>query len=243
MRNNTLRSKKSKMRRVDRLDELVQEPTEQFERKRQTIKFKPKNEEQQELVDKIRNNIIVFVAGKAGVGKTCVTCAMALDQLNKNLVEKIIITRSAVEAGGESLGHLPGDINAKIGQYLVPFFDEFKKFITPQDLKLFLDTGVIEICPIAYLRGRTLEKSFIIVDEVQNTNKAQLKMILTRLGENSKLVLLADPEQSDIKEWEQGAFDEAIDRLHQIRGVVYHEMFKSVRHPLLDEIITALKGF
>ena len=195
---------------------------------------------QLEYYKKVRENDLVFCIGPAGTGKTYLAVAMAVAALRANEVTRIILSRPAVEAG-ESLGFLPGDISEKVDPYLRPLLDALSDMVTPDKLKTMLEKRIVEIVPLAYMRGRTLNTSFIILDEAQNATRTQMKMFLTRLGRNSKAIVTGDSTQVDLpKKHDSGLID--VFRLFQgIRGIEFVEFEKSdvVRHRLVAEIVEA----
>ena len=203
-------------------------------------KIKVKNDKQDEYYQKNLKNDIVFAIGPAGTGKTFLAVAMALDALKRNEVARIILTRPAVEAG-ESLGFLPGDLNEKIDPYLRPLTDALQFMLSPEKLKSLKERNIIEINPLAYMRGRTLSNAFIILDEAQNTTTSQMKMFLTRLGNNSKAIITGDITQIDLPKKNISGLIEADKILKNIDGIdfVYFTNKEVVRHKLVAEIIKA----
>ena len=195
---------------------------------------------QKVYVDAIKNNTIVFGVGPAGTGKTYLAVALAVTAYKNKEVEKIILTRPAVEAG-EKLGFLPGDLQTKVDPYLRPLFDALQEMFGLENYQRLMEKGVIEIAPLAYMRGRTLSDSFIILDEAQNTTKEQMKMFLTRMGEGSKMVITGDITQIDLPDGKQSGLKHAISILNQVDNLeVIHLTHKDVvRHPLVAEIIKA----
>ncbi|EMR02028.1 PhoH family protein [Cesiribacter andamanensis] len=202
--------------------------------------IKPKTPNQQKLVDAVQKNDLVFVVGPAGTGKTYVSVALAVKALKNKLVKKIIITRPAVEAG-ESLGFLPGDLKEKIDPYLRPIYDALHEMIPGEKLKFYQENGIIEIAPLAYMRGRTLQNAFILLDEAQNTTPMQLKMFLTRLGPNSKAIVTGDVTQIDLPSRQKSGLVEALTILAGIEGIGFVQLEGSdvVRHKLVKRIIEA----
>jgi phosphate starvation-inducible protein PhoH and related proteins len=202
--------------------------------------IKPKTRNQQKLADAIMKNDVVFAVGPAGTGKTYMSVALALQALKNKEIKKIIITRPAVEAG-ENLGFLPGDLNEKIYPYLRPVFDAFEDMIASEKLKFYQENNIIEIAPLAYMRGRTLNNAFIILDEAQNATHTQLKMFLTRLGEGSKAIVTGDLTQIDLPKKQSSGLADAVTRLGKIQGISIVEMKTSdvCRHPLVAKIIKA----
>jgi len=202
------------------------------------IKAKTKN--QKKLVDASNDNDIVFAIGPAGTGKTYVAVAMAVKALRNRLVKKIILTRPAVEAG-ESLGFLPGDMKDKVDPYLRPLYDALDDLIHPERLKQFISNRVIEVAPLAFMRGRTLDNAFVILDEAQNATSVQLKMFLTRLGPNAKCIVTGDLTQIDLPRHQYSGLGKALDLLGDVNGIEIVRMSKDdvVRHRLVKKIIEA----
>lgn len=200
----------------------------------------PKSKGQKEYVDAIRNHDIVFAIGPAGTGKTYLAMAMAVNALNKRLVSRIILARPAVEAG-ESLGFLPGTLYEKVSPYLRPIYDALYDMVEPDRIQDYIDRGIIEVAPLAYMRGRTLNDSFIILDEAQNSTPEQMKMFLTRLGFDSKTVITGDITQSDLPKGRISGLVQSQTLLKNIEGIkfVYLQSEDVVRHELVQEIIKA----
>lgn len=209
-----------------------------------TGKVKPRSKGQVELIDAIKNNDIVFAIGPAGTGKTFLSVAMAVSALLSKEVLKIILARPAVEAG-ENLGFLPGDMKEKIEPYLRPLYDALHDLLPRQQLKKYLDQQIIEIIPLAYMRGRTLNNAFIILDEAQNATSMQMKMVLTRLGMNSKMVINGDITQIDLNAKIQSGLVEIQNILKSIPGIrfVYLDKEDVVRHRLVRDIINAYSNY
>lgn len=202
--------------------------------------IKPKTKNQQKFADAVAQNDIVFAVGPAGTGKTYMAVALALQALKNKEIKKIIITRPAVEAG-ENLGFLPGDLNEKIYPYLRPVFDAFEEMVAPEKLKFYQENNIIEVAPLAYMRGRTLSQAFIILDEAQNATNTQLKMFLTRLGQGSKAIVTGDLTQIDLPKKSASGLADAVVRLGRIPGISVIEMKATdvCRHPLVGKIIKA----
>ena len=201
---------------------------------------KAKTAGQKKYVDAIKDNTVVFGVGPAGTGKTYLAVALAVDALRKKTVSKIILTRPAVEAG-ERLGYLPGDLQSKIDPYLRPLYDALYDMLGSETCMKYIERGTIEVAPLAYMRGRTLSDSFIILDEAQNTTREQMKMFLTRLGFNSKIIVTCDITQTDLPEGKQSGLVEALRILRGIDGINLHYFTEKdvVRHRLVQRIITA----
>ncbi|MBF0377326.1 MAG: PhoH family protein [Desulfamplus sp.] len=200
----------------------------------------PKSINQKLYVEAARNNDIVFGIGPAGTGKTYLAMAMAVASLNKGEINKIILTRPAVEAG-EALGFLPGDLSDKINPYLRPLYDALHDMISVDRSKEMIDQGIIEIAPLAFMRGRTLNNSFIILDEAQNTTSEQMKMFLTRIGYSSRAVITGDITQIDLPTGKKSGLIEAKNILQNIEGLkfIFFDNNDVVRHRLVSKIIEA----
>lgn len=202
--------------------------------------IQPKSKNQAHYLDAIRDYDIVFGIGPAGTGKTYLAMAAAIDYLKKKQVQRIILARPAVEAG-ESLGFLPGDLSAKVNPYLRPLYDALYDMMDYEEVAKFIDRSVIEVAPLAYMRGRTLNDSFVILDEAQNCTHIQMKMFLTRLGQSSKAVATGDITQVDLPGGKKSGLIEVQGILSNMRGIkfVYFDETDVVRHPLVQEIIKA----
>ncbi len=203
-----------------------------------TVRARTQN--QKNMVQACDKNDILFAIGPAGTGKTYTAVALAVRALKNKLVKKIILTRPAVEAG-ESLGFLPGDLKEKIDPYLRPLYDALDDMIPADKLGYYMSTRTIEIAPLAYMRGRTLDNAFIILDEAQNTNDLQIKMFLTRIGPNAKAIITGDPTQIDLPKNQQSGLFKATRLLKNIDGISYIELDEEdvVRHRLVKSIIKA----
>lgn len=188
----------------------------------------------------IRKHDVTFGIGPAGTGKTYLAMAAAIDALKAGQVQRIVLTRPAVEAG-EALGFLPGDMNEKILPYLRPLYDALYDMVEPEEVERMIERGTVEIAPLAFMRGRTLQKSFIILDEAQNTTQAQMFMFLTRLGEKSKAVITGDPSQVDLKDPRLSGLREAIHVLSHTDGIAFTRFTGGdvVRHRVVQRIISA----
>ncbi|MCM8831164.1 MAG: PhoH family protein [Candidatus Omnitrophica bacterium] len=204
----------------------------------------PKTDGQKDYVEAMKNYDIVFSIGPAGTGKTYLAVVMAVNYLIEKKVRRIILTRPAREAG-ESLGFLPGNIHEKLAPYLRPLYDALYDMIEADVIENYLETGIIEIAPLAYMRGRTLNNAFVILDEAQNCTSDQLKMFLTRLGFDSKAVITGDITQSDLPGGKPIGLIEAIKILKSIKGIKFIYLSKKdvVRHPLIQQIIQAYEDF
>jgi phosphate starvation-inducible PhoH-like protein len=202
--------------------------------------IKPKTVNQRKLVEAIHRDDLVFALGPAGTGKTYISVALAVKALKNKEVKKIIITRPAVEAG-ETLGFLPGDLKEKIDPYLRPVYDALDDMIPFEKLKYYQENRIIEIAPLAYMRGRTLNDAFILLDEAQNTNPMQIKMFLTRMGPNSKVIITGDLSQIDLPKHTTSGLHEAIKILKDVKGISFvHLSSKDViRHKIVKDIIDA----
>lgn len=203
-----------------------------------------KTANQKKLVEKVLKNDIVFAIGPAGTGKTYTAVAMAVKALKEKQVKRIILTRPAVEAG-ENLGFLPGDLKEKIDPYLRPLYDALDDMIHPEKLNYMLQNRIIEIAPLAFMRGRTLDNAFIILDEAQNTTVPQLKMFLTRIGPSAKAIVTGDMTQIDLPQHQKSGLRVALNILENIKGIaiLYLTEHDVVRHKLVKKIIKAYHDF
>lgn len=201
---------------------------------------KPKSANQRKLVEASFKNDLVFALGPAGTGKTYIAVALAVRALKNREVKRIIITRPAVEAG-ENLGFLPGDLQEKLDPYLRPIYDALSDMVPSEKLKFYQETRVIEIAPLAYMRGRTLHDAFVLLDEAQNTTGEQIKMFLTRMGPNSKVIITGDQTQVDLPKRQKSGLKEALHVLKDVKGIgmVYLGGKDVIRHKLVKSIIEA----
>lgn len=206
--------------------------------------IKPKTDGQKKYYKSTQENDIVFAIGPAGTGKTYMAVAIALSQLRDKKIDKLVLARPAVEAG-ESLGFLPGDLREKVDPYLKPLYDALFDMVIPTKLKKYMENGTIEIVPLAYMRGRTLNNAFVILDEAQNTFPNQMKMFLTRLGINSKAIITGDVTQIDLPDKKQSGLVQIQNILNRIDGIdfVYLTENDVVRHRLVRQIIKAYENY
>ena len=202
--------------------------------------IKPKTLGQKSYVDEIRKKMIVFGVGPARTGKTYLAIAMAVTAFKNDEVGKIILTRPAIEAG-EKLGFLPGDLQSKIDPYLRPLYDALYQIMGPESFAKNMEKGLIEVAPLAYMRGRTLDNAFIILDEAQNTTPAQMKMFLTRIGFGSKVIVTGDKTQKDLPAGVRSGLDIAMQVLKKVDGISFCQLTNKdvVRHPLVQKIVEA----
>lgn len=204
------------------------------------LPVKPKTPNQVRLVQLVKDNDLVFALGPAGTGKTYISVAFAVKALKSKQVKKIIITRPAVEAG-ENLGFLPGDLKEKIDPYLRPIYDALHDMLPFEKLQYYMEREIIEIAPLAYMRGRTLNNAFILLDEAQNTTPMQMKMFLTRMGPDSKMIVTGDISQVDLPARQTSGLHEAVRILKGVKGIGFIELDQSdvIRHRLVRDIIRA----
>jgi phosphate starvation-inducible protein PhoH and related proteins len=195
---------------------------------------------QRKMVDSSEKNDIVFAIGPAGTGKTYTAVALAVRALKNRQIKRIVLTRPAVEAG-ENLGFLPGDLKEKIDPYLRPLYDALYDMIPADKVKTYIDNGIIEVAPLAFMRGRTLDNAFVILDEAQNATESQLKMFLTRMGPSAKFIVTGDVTQIDLPKNQPSGLIQAIKLLDSIKGIdfIYLDAMDVVRHKLVKEIIQA----
>ncbi len=202
--------------------------------------IRPKTNSQIKYFNLLEKNSIVFAMGAAGTGKTYLAVAYGIKLLKSKKINKIIVTRPIVEAG-ENLGFLPGELKEKVDPYLIPIYDAFNDIVGKETLEKYLDKGIVEIAPLAYMRGRTLNDALIILDEAQNTTTTQMKMFLTRLGYNAKMIITGDESQIDLKSSIKSGIIQAMEILNDIDDIAFlhFESHDVVRHPLVSKIITA----
>ena len=205
---------------------------------------KPKTLGQKAYIDAIHDNMIVFGMGPAGTGKTYLAMAMAITAFKNNEVERIILTRPAIEAG-EKLGFLPGDLQSKVDPYLRPLYDALYQIMGAESFLKNMEKGLIEVAPLAYMRGRTLDNAYIILDEAQNTTPAQMKMFLTRIGFGSKVVVTGDESQKDLPAGTKSGLDVACQVLKGVEGIAFCHLTSKdvVRHPLVQKIVKAYEVY
>ena len=206
--------------------------------------IKPKTLGQKAYVDAIRQKMIVFGIGPAGTGKTYLAMAMAIQAFKNDEVSRIILTRPAIEAG-EKLGFLPGDLQSKVDPYLRPLYDALYQIMGPESFQKNMEKGLIEVAPLAYMRGRTLDNAYIILDEAQNTTPAQMKMFLTRIGFGSKVVITGDMTQKDLAPGTQSGLDVAVTVLKKVEDIGFCTLTSQdvVRHPLVQKIVQAYEDY
>jgi phosphate starvation-inducible PhoH-like protein len=228
----------------DRQDEFQQLQHDVLAKTRRGEEIRAKTFRQKEYINDIRRRDLTFCIGPAGTGKTYLAVVVAVQALLNNQVEKLILTRPAVEAG-EKLGFLPGDLQQKINPYLRPLYDAIYEFIDPEKVPSLMERGVIEVAPLAYMRGRTLNHAFVIVDEAQNTTPAQMKMVLTRLGFRSRMVITGDTTQTDLPLSQKSGLAVALQVLNNVEGIGFCEFTQRdvVRHPLVQRIVAAYERY
>ncbi len=227
-----------------REDELKAIQSDVIARTRRGQVIRAKTFRQQQYIQALRKRDLTFCTGPAGTGKTFLAAMVAVKALMNEEYERLILTRPAVEAG-ERLGFLPGDLQEKVNPYLRPLFDALHELIDPERIPQMMERGVIEVAPLAYMRGRTLSNAFVILDEAQNTTPAQMKMVLTRLGFNSRMVVTGDVTQSDLPQYQSSGLALATKILAKVEGIAFCELTKAdvVRHPLVQRIVAAYEQF
>lgn len=221
-----------------RLINQLRDREEQDDRQKRARHVEPRTKNQGHYINSIIENDITFGFGPAGTGKTYLAGGMAARYLSEGAIEKIVICRPAVEANGENLGFLPGDLNEKMDPYLRPIFDAFGKFWPKKQVQNMIYHGQIEVSPLAFMRGRTFSDCFVIADEMQNASRDMVLMLLTRLGENSKMVVTGDPDQRDLKG--SDGFEHAQRKLGETPGIGFITFGQTdvVRHPLIGKILS-----
>lgn len=227
-----------------RQDELQDLQRNILARTRRGQEIRAKTFRQRQYIQAVQKSDLTFCIGPAGTGKTFLAVVIAAQALLANEYERLILTRPAVEAG-EKLGFLPGDLQQKINPFLRPLYDALYEFIDPEKIPALMERGVIEVAPLAYMRGRTLNNAFVIVDEAQNTTPAQIKMVLTRLGFRSRMVVTGDMTQTDLPLTQQSGLAVALKILQHVEGIAFCEFTQNdvVRHPLVQRIVAAYEQY
>lgn len=227
-----------------REDELKAIQSDVVARTRRGQVIRAKTFNQQQYIQALRKNDLTFCTGPAGTGKTFLAALVAVKALMNEEYEKLILTRPAVEAG-ERLGFLPGDLQQKVNPYLRPLYDALHELLDPERIPHLMERGVIEVAPLAYMRGRTLSNAFVILDEAQNTTPAQMKMVLTRLGFKSRMVVTGDVTQTDLPHYQKSGLAVATKVLDKVEGIKFCKLTKSdvVRHQLVQRIVAAYEKF
>lgn len=229
---------------TERQDELKDLQRDSLARTRNGEDIRAKTFRQRQYIQAVRSHDLTFCIGPAGTGKTFLAAVLGVQALLNNECERLILTRPAVEAG-EKLGFLPGDLQQKVNPYLRPLYDALFEFIDPEKIPNLMERGVIEVAPIAYMRGRTLNNAFIILDEAQNTTPSQMKMILTRLGFRSRMVVTGDLTQTDLPTNQTSGLAMAEKILRSVEGIAFCHLTKAdvVRHPLVQRIVAAYEHY
>ncbi|MGF1524800.1 MAG: PhoH family protein [Leptolyngbyaceae cyanobacterium] len=229
---------------TNRLDELKTVHDAIVARTRRGEVVRAKTFHQRQYVQALRKNDLIFCTGPAGTGKTFLAALVGTQALLNNEYERLILTRPAVEAG-ERLGFLPGDLQQKINPYLRPLYDALHELIDPEKIPSLMERGVIEVAPLAYMRGRTLSNAFVILDEAQNTTPAQMKMVLTRLGFKSRMVVTGDTTQTDLAPQQSSGLDVAQKILTKVEDIAFCKLTAAdvVRHPLVQRIVAAYEKY
>lgn len=229
---------------TERQDELQELQQDVLARTRRGEEIRAKTFRQRQYIKAVRTHDLTFCIGPAGTGKTFLAAVLAVQALLANQYERLILTRPAVEAG-EKLGFLPGDLQQKVNPYLRPLYDALYEFIEAEKIPNLMERGIIEVAPIAYMRGRTLNNAFVILDEAQNTTPAQMKMILTRLGFRSRMVVTGDLTQTDLPSHQASGLAIAQKILHGVEGIAFCHLSKAdvVRHSLVQRIVSAYEHY
>lgn len=229
---------------TQRQDELQDLQRDIVAKTRKGEEVRAKTFRQRQYIQALRKNDLTFCTGPAGTGKTFLAVVVAVQELLANQYERLILTRPAVEAG-EKLGFLPGDLQQKVNPYLRPLYDAINEFIDPEKVPNLIERGVIEVAPLAYMRGRTLNNAFVIVDEAQNTTPAQMKMVLTRLGFRSRMVVTGDMTQTDLPLSQESGLAVALKILKNVEGIAFSEFSQKdvVRHALVQRIVAAYEHY
>lgn len=228
---------------TDRQEELQALQRDIVAKTRRGEEIRAKTFRQRQYIEALRDRDLIFCIGPAGTGKTFLAAMVAVQALLNNQFERLILTRPAVEAG-ERLGFLPGDLQQKVNPYLRPLYDALYELIDPEKIANLMERGVIEVAPIAYMRGRTLNNAFVILDEAQNTTPAQMKMVLTRLGFRSRMVVTGDVTQTDLPTYQESGLAAAQKILRNVEGIAFCQLSKAdvVRHPLVQRIVAAYEA-
>ncbi|MBU6228518.1 MAG: PhoH family protein [Cyanobacteria bacterium REEB459] len=228
----------------DRLEELQAIHQDIVARTRRGEIVRAKTFRQKQYLKALRSQDLIFCAGPAGTGKTYLATLVGAQALLKNEYDRLILTRPAVEAG-ERLGFLPGDLQQKVDPYLRPLYDALHELIDPEKAISLMERGIIEVAPLAYMRGRTLSNAFVILDEAQNTTAAQMKMVLTRLGFHSRMVVTGDTSQTDLPSYQSSGLAVAQQILHQVEGIAFCRLGQGdvVRHSLVQRIVAAYETY
>ncbi|OKH36042.1 phosphate starvation-inducible protein PhoH [[Phormidium ambiguum] IAM M-71] len=229
---------------TQRTEELQDLQRDVLARTRRGDEIRAKTFRQRQYIQSVRTHDLTICIGPAGTGKTFLAAVLAVQALLANQYERLILTRPAVEAG-EKLGFLPGDLQQKVNPYLRPLYDALHELIDPEKITNLMERGIIEVAPLAYMRGRTLNNSFVIVDEAQNTTAAQMKMVLTRLGFRSKMVVTGDITQTDLPPNQPSGLSIAHKILQNVEGIAFCHLSQAdvVRHPLVQRIVTAYEKY
>ncbi len=228
----------------DRTDEYAELQRDTVAKTRRGDEIRAKTFRQRQYIRALRTQDLIFCTGPAGTGKTFLAAVLAIQALLAGEFERLILTRPAVEAG-ERLGFLPGDLQQKVNPYLRPLYDALYEMVDPEKITSLMERGVIEIAPLAYMRGRTLSRSFVIMDEAQNTTPAQMKMMLTRLGWRSRMVVTGDVTQTDLPSHQASGIEVAQRILRPVEGIAFCQLTKGdvVRHPLVQQIVAAYERY